>query len=122
MWRIAAPLILSMGSYTVMQFCDRVFLARYSSTAIQAALPAGILAHTLICFFQSLCSYSGTFTAHYFGAGRGARCIASTAQGLWLALLSWPLILLLIPLGLRLMELSGHSPAVLQDERPILSF
>ncbi len=118
MWRIAAPLILSMGSYTVMQFCDRVFLARYSSTAIQAALPAGILAHTLVCFFQSLCSYSGTFTAHYFGAGRGARCIASTAQGLWLALLSWPFILLLIPLGLRLMELSGHTPAVLQDERP----
>ena len=68
MWRIAAPLILSMASYTVMQFCDRVFLSRYSSVTIQAALPAGVLAHTLICFFQALTGYAGTFTAHYHGA------------------------------------------------------
>lgn len=118
MWRIAAPLILSMGSYTIMQFCDRIFLARYSSTAIQAALPAGILAHTLVCFFQSLCSYSGTFTAHYYGAGKGRRCVDSTVQGLWLAMASWPLILLLIPPGLWLMELSAHSAEVLRDEKP----
>lgn len=118
MWRIAAPLIVSMGSYTVMQFCDRVFLSRYSCTAIQAALPAGILAHTLVCFFQSLCSYSGTFTAHYFGAGDIKRCADSTIQGLWLALASFPFIILLIPLGLWLMEITAHSAAVLSDERP----
>jgi multidrug resistance protein, MATE family len=118
MWRIAAPLIMSMASYTIMQFCDRIFLARYSSTAIQAALPAGILAHTLVCFFQSLCSYAGTFTAHYHGAGNGRRCIEAAAQGLWLAVGSWPFILLLILPGLWLMKLSGHSAAVLNDERP----
>ncbi len=118
MWRIAAPLIVSMGSYTVMQFCDRVFLSRYSCTAIQAALPAGILAHTLVCFFQSLCSYSGTFTAHFFGAGETKRCVDSTVQGLWLAIASVPFILMLIPVGLWLMQLSSHSEAVLKDEQP----
>ncbi len=117
MWRMAAPLILSMASYTIMQFCDRVFLARYSSVTIQAALPAGILAHTLICFFQALAGYAGTFTAHYHGAKDPAQCVRATVQGLWLALASWPLILLLIPLGNWLMLLSAHAPAVYEAER-----
>ena len=117
MWRIAAPLILSMASYTVMQFCDRVFLSRYSSVTIQAALPAGILAHTLICFFQALTGYAGTFTAHYHGAKESEQCVRSTAQGLWLALASWPLIVLMIPLGVWLLAWGGHAPEVLAAEK-----
>jgi MATE family multidrug resistance protein len=117
MWHIAAPLILSMASYTVMQFCDRVFLSRYSSVTIQAALPAGILAHTLICFFQALAGYAGTFTAHYHGAKDPSQCVRSTVQGLWLALASWPLILLLMPLGNWLMLLSAHAPDVYAAEQ-----
>ena len=117
MWRIAAPLILSMGSFTIMQFCDRIFLARFSSVSIQAALPAGILAHTFICFFQALAAYAGTFTAHYHGAKDRSQCVRSTVQGLWLALASWPLILLLIPLGCWLMVLSGHAADVLAAEK-----
>ena len=117
MWRIAAPLILSMASYTIMQFCDRVFLSRYSSVTIQAALPAGILAHTLICFFQALAGYAGTFTAHYHGAKDPQQCVRATVQGLWLAFASWPLILLQIPLGNWFMALSGHAPEVLVAEK-----
>jgi len=116
MWRIAAPLILSMGSFTIMQFCDRVFLSRYSSVTIQAALPAGILAHTLICFFQALAGYAGTFTAHYHGAKAADQGVRAAVQGLWLAFVSWPLIILLIPLGCWLMALSGHAPDVLAAE------
>jgi len=117
MWRIVAPLILSMASYTIMQFCDRVFLSRYSSVTIQAALPAGVLAHTLICFFQALTGYAGTFTAHYHGAKDPAQCVRATVQGLWLALASWPLILLQIPFGTWLMTLGGHAPEVLAAEK-----
>jgi len=117
MWRLAAPLILSMGSFTIMQFCDRVFLSRYSSVTIQAALPAGIMAHTLICFFQALAGYAGTFTAHYHGAKAKHECVRSTVQGLWLALASWPLILFLIPLGSWFMTLSSHAPEVLVAEK-----
>ena len=69
MLRVAYPLVLSMGTFTIMQFCDRIFLAHYSSTSIQAALPAGILSFTLICFFHALAGYSGTFVAQYHGAG-----------------------------------------------------
>lgn len=117
MWLIAAPLILSMASYTIMQFADRVFLARYSSVTIQAALPAGIMAHTLICFFQALAGYAGTFTAHYHGAREPGQCVRATAQGLWLAVAAWPLILLLMPLGAWFFAVSGHPPDVLAAEK-----
>ena len=41
--RIVIPMVLSNMAFTVMQFTDRVLLARYSSEAIQAALPAGLM-------------------------------------------------------------------------------
>jgi len=117
MWHIAAPLILSMGSFTIMQFTDRIFLSRYSHVALQAALPAGVLAHALVCLFQATAGYSGTFAAHYHGAKQATHGVHSAIQGLWMALLSWPLIALLLPAGLWIMSLSNHAPEVFAAEK-----
>jgi len=111
------PLILSMGAYTVMQFCDRVFLAQHSAVSIQAALPGGMLAFTLICGFMELAGYGNTFVAQYHGAGDREGCGRSLAQAVILALASWPVILLLIPLGRGIISLAGHAPEVMQEER-----
>ena len=117
MLRVAWPLIVSMGSFTLMQFCDRLFLARYSLAAIQAALPAGILSFTLIGGFMALAGYAGTFVSQYHGAGDRPACARATAQGIWLAVASWPLILALTPLGFAALRASGHPPEVLALER-----
>lgn len=106
-----------MASFILMQFADRVFLARFSAAAIQAALPAGILAFTLISFFHALAGYAGTFVAQYHGAGLRDGCSRSTAQGLWITLLSAPAIWALIPLGYWVLRVAGHPPAVLAEER-----
>lgn len=117
MLKIANPLIISMASFTLMQFVDRVFLARYSAEAIQAALPAGILAFTLMSFFHALAGYSGAFVAQYHGAGFRVGCSRATAQGISLALACTPLIWALIPVGRWLLLVSGHPPAVLAEEK-----
>lgn len=117
MLKIAFPLILSMASFTVMQFVDRVFLARYSPEAIQASLPAGILAFTLMSFFHALAGYAGTFVAQYHGAGSRAGCGRSAAQGLWIGLACTPLIWILIPAGRWMLHVSGHPPLVLAEEK-----
>ena len=114
--KVAYPLVISMGSFTLMQFCDRIFLSWYSAVAIQAALPAGILSFTLICTFMALAGYANTFVAQYFGAKDYHGCSRATAQGVFLALLSWPLILALIPVGQWMLRFSGHAPEVLRDE------
>jgi MATE family multidrug resistance protein len=119
-WRVAAPIIVTMASFTLMQFCDRVFLARYGSVPLRAALPAGILAFTLTAFFQTLAGYAGTFVAQYHGAGRKKECGAATAQGIWLGLLTWPLGLALIPVGFWLLSVAGHPADVLAAEKTYL--
>lgn len=120
-WRVAAPIIVSMASFTLMQFIDRMFLARHGSVSLRAALPAGILAFTLTVFFQTLAGYAGTFVAQYHGAGRKAECARATAQGIWLALITWPLGLALIPVGIGLLTAAGHPADVLEAEIVYLS-
>ncbi|HMO52652.1 MAG TPA: MATE family efflux transporter, partial [Kiritimatiellia bacterium] len=114
---IAWPLVVSMGSFTLMQFVDRMFLAWHSPVSIQAALPAGILSFTFICTFMALCGYANTFVAQYHGAEDPEGCSRSTAQAVWLAFLTWPILLATIPLGLWLLTISGHEPPVLAEER-----
>jgi len=114
--RMAIPLVISSGSFTVMQFVDRVFLTRYSAEAIQAALPAGLLAFTLICTFMGITAYAGTFVAQFHGAGDPRGCSRATAQALLFALFAWPLMLALTPVGEWLLRISGHAPAVLHEE------
>lgn len=114
--RVAYPLIISMGSFTLMQFSDRMFLAWYSATAIQAALPAGILSFTLICTFMALAGYANTFVAQYHGAGDATGCSRSTVQGVILALASWPVMLALMPVGRLVLRVSGHAPEVYAEE------
>lgn len=116
--RIAYPLIVSSGSVSLMLFCDRMFLAWFSDEALRAALPASILAFTFECLFLGLVSYGNTFVAQYFGSGQFERCGRATAQSILLALLSWPLQLALIPLGLFLLKLSGHPAEIYALERP----
>jgi multidrug resistance protein, MATE family len=119
--RIAYPLIISMGSFTLMQFVDRMFLAWYSSEALQASLPAGIVSFTLICGFMALAGYGTTLVAQYHGAGDPRACARSTAQAVWAALLSWPIMLALIPVGLFVLRTSGHPPGVIELETQYFS-
>jgi len=117
MGRVAAPIIVTMASFTLMQFCDRIFLAHHGSVSLRAAFPAGILALTLTIFFQALAGYSGTFVAQYHGAGRKPECGRATAQGLWLGLLTWPLGIALLPFGFWLLSVAGHPADVLASEK-----
>ncbi len=113
---MAWPLIISTASFSVMQFIDRVFLARYSTVSIQAALPAGLLSFTMVCAFMAIAGYANTFVAQYHGSGDPRGCSRSTAQGIWLSLACWPVILLLIPLGRWLLGIAGHPAEVLAQE------
>jgi MATE family multidrug resistance protein len=124
LWRLALPLILSTAGLTINQFVDRILLGRHSMTDIQAALPAGIMSFALISGFMALCGYVNTFVAQYHGAGQPRDCARMTAQGVFLALLAWPAMLALIPLGEWLLRLSNHPPDVLRAElayfRPLM--
>lgn len=106
---LALPLVASMGSWTLMNFTDRLFLYKYSEPAMAAAFPAGMLNFTILCFPLGIASYANTFVAQYHGAGRPQRIGLAVFQGVILGLLSVPLFLAMIPLAPHFFALAGHT-------------
>ena len=115
--RLVWPLALGMANNALMQFTDRVFLARESAASLEAILPASMLAFTFVCFFQSIAAYSGTFVAQYHGAGNPRGAAASCRAGLLLSLAAGVVLALLIPLGRIVCDWCGHPPDVLAREK-----
>ncbi len=109
---ISLPLVASMGSITLMQFTDRIFLANYSLDAIAAALPAGIISFTSISFFMGVASYTNAFVAQYTGAQSFSRLGAAVWQGIYFSLMSAALLASLYFIADMLFDLIGHSPQI----------
>lgn len=116
--RVAYPLILSTASSIIMQFINRVFLAHYNTDALAACVPAGILSFTFLCFFMGTATYTNAFVSQYHGGGKAASVSVAVWQGVWLALASGLLLVLMTPLGLYIIDHSGHPEAVRALERP----
>jgi MATE family multidrug resistance protein len=114
---LAVPLIVSTGSFTVMQFFDRMFLAWHSADAVRAALPAGFLALNFMIGPMMITGITSMLAAQHVGAQEPHLAARATAQGVWASLLCWPVLLACIPLGLWILRLSDHPPAVLHDEK-----
>lgn len=113
---IALPLVVSMISWSVMNLVDRMLLLWYDADACAAALPAGAMMFSLVCFPLGVAAYANTFVAQYVGADRSR----SVGRAVWQAAL-WafavtPLFLLAIPLAPWLFRLANHPPNVTQLE------
>ena len=50
-WLLYYPIMLSIASQSIMTFCDKLFLAKYSLRAMEAASTAGVLAFSFIFSF-----------------------------------------------------------------------
>jgi MATE family multidrug resistance protein len=109
---ISLPLVASMGSITLMQFTDRMFLANYSVDAIAAALPAGIASFTCISFFMGVANYTNAFVAQYSGAQAYHRIGAALWQGIYFSLLAAVVLALLYFVSGGLFNLIGHSARI----------
>ncbi|MEM8681263.1 MAG: MATE family efflux transporter, partial [Planctomycetota bacterium] len=84
--QVAVPLVVSSLSWTVMTFCDRVFLKWVSGEAISAAFSASILWFLVISLPLGICAYTNTFVAQYFGDGQLRRIGPAAWQGVWAAI------------------------------------
>lgn len=109
---LALPLVISMGSWSLMNFVDRMFLLWHSTQAMAAAMPAGMLYFTLICFPLGVAMYVNTFVAQYQGARRPERIGAVVWQGMRIGIYLAPLFLATIPLAPAVFRLVGHDPNV----------
>ncbi len=114
--RIALPLMVSTGSWSVQHFVDRMFLTWYSPLAIAAVTPAGMLNFAIMSLFIGTAGYVNTFVAQYHGAGRDHRIGPVLWQGLYIALGGGILVMCLAPFSAAMFAAIGHDAAVQADE------
>ena len=116
--KIASPLILSMGSWSIMHFVDRMFLTWYNREALAAALPAGVLNFTIGALFLGTAGYVNTFVAQYEGAERPERVGSAVWQGIYLSIFAGLAMLLCLPLAPAIFGWTGHAPQIQALEVP----
>lgn len=109
--------MVSNSINAIMQMTDRVFLSSYSDVALQASTPAGALSYFFPCILHQTLGYVGTFVAQFHGAGKKLSAARALSQGMWLTLITIPITILLIPVGLYLINHSGHAAEVIDAER-----
>jgi len=109
---VGAPMMVSMGSTTLMQFTDRMFLGQHNVNELAAAVPGGIASFLAVAFFMGLVSCVGVLAAQYHGACRPERVGAALWQGVWVSLASGIVLAALAGLGGPLFELAGHPLSV----------
>jgi len=117
---IAMPLVISTMSFTIMLFCDRMFLSWHSTEAMAASLSAGMLNWTMFSLPLGVAMYAQTFVAQYHGAGQPERIGAAVFQGLRIGLYSCPLFALSACLAPLLFMAFGHPERLLVEESNFL--
>ncbi len=110
--RLALPLMVSTMSWTLMNFCDRMFLLWHSKEEMAAAAPSGFLLFTFICLPLGIASYTNTFVAQYEGSGNPSRIGLAVWQAIFLGLIVAPFFLLAIPFADSIFQLGQHSEVI----------
>jgi MATE family multidrug resistance protein len=113
---LAIPLIISIGSESVLMFTDRMFLSWYNTDAMAAAMQAGIASYGIASLFYGTVSYVNTFVAQYTGASQNNKIGPVVWQGIFIAIVAGVLLLFLIPVTGQIFLWMGHSPDVQEYE------
>ncbi len=116
-WTQAWPTVLTMASYTVMQFVDSVIVARIGPIEVAAQGNGGVWSFVPVSFVFGLLTVVNTFAAQNLGAKRIDRVAAYGWAGLWIAVLAW--FCLLLPFAMVLpaaFSWVGHDSDLVEME------
>lgn len=117
LFRLALPMVVSQSAFALMVFTDRLFMSKIDALHIAAALGGGVTFFVSIAFFMGVIAYATALVAQYYGSGQYAKCPRVITQGLIIALLCQPLLLIVALLAAELFRLMGHLPEQIALER-----
>lgn len=84
--RVALPLMISTGTFSLVLFADRTLLLRFDGASMSASMAAGNLFWTLVCLPVGVASMTGAIVGQYVGAGRERDIGRFLWQATWFAL------------------------------------
>lgn len=99
-WVQAWPTVITMLSYTVMQFVDALMVAQLGPKELAAQGNGGVWSFAPLAFLFGAISLVNTFVAQNLGAGRPEAVARYAWAGLWMAVITWAVVM--VPWGLAL--------------------
>ena len=117
LFRLALPMVVSQGSFAIMIFTDRWFMAQLDAVHIAATMGGGVASFFCISLFMGVITYANALVAQYYGAGSMAKCPRVVTQGLLMATACIPILLLATLYGGEAFSYLGHDPAQVPLER-----
>jgi len=114
--RLAWPLILTNGFWTLQISLNRVFLNWHSSDAAGAAMAGALLFWAPLNLMHATANYATTFVAQYLGAGQPRRIGAAVWQSLYFSVLAGLAFIAVTPFVGSLVALGGHNETLQELE------
>jgi len=116
---IAFPTVVTMTSYTIMQFIDALMVKSIGPDPVYVAAQGngGIIAWLLMSLFIGLNTIINTYVSQNLGAGKAREGAAYAWNALWISVASWLLVLLPVAaMAPFLFGLAGHDETLLRLE------
>jgi MATE family multidrug resistance protein len=113
--RVAAPLVVSSLSWTMLTFIDRMMLNHVSGSAMAGAFSASIAWFAVAAFPIGVCTYANTFVAQYDGSHQPHQIGRVVWQTVWIALGFGLLFVIAAPLAPWLFNLARSSGTQASD-------
>jgi len=117
-WAIAWPTVLTMTSYTVMQWFDKLMVGQVSPTALAAQSNGGLWSFTMLSFALGVLTVVNTYVSQNLGAGTPREGSKYAWASIWLGIIVW--LVMMVPIGFALPTLfthmPGHSPELVRLE------
>jgi len=91
--RVAVPLMISAGTFSLVLFVDRTLLLWHDGPSMSASMAAGNLFWVLVCLPVGIVSMTGAIMGQHIGAGESAKVGRLLWQAIWISLLFAPVFL-----------------------------
>ena len=89
--RVAVPLMISAGTFSIVLFADRTLLLWHSGPSMSAAMAAGNLFWVTACLTVGIMSMTGAIIGQHIGAGENEKVGRLLWQSVWLSLMFIPM-------------------------------
>ncbi|MBN2315496.1 MAG: MATE family efflux transporter [Sedimentisphaerales bacterium] len=117
MLRLAAPMVVTTISFTIMQFVDRFMVSRLGTNALAAILPAGFASFLPGGFAIGAMTSLNTFVSQSLGRGDRKACANYYWQAIYLGLAYFVAVVAIMwPMAPLLFKMMGQPPAIIEME------
>ena len=117
MLKLAAPMIVTNISFTIMQFVDRLMVSRLGTNELAAILPAGVVSFLPGSFAIGVLTSVSTFTSQSFGRGENRECPKYCWQGIYMGLAYFAIVIAIMwPWSGWIFKAMGHEGAIIEME------